>query len=365
MKIFFDHQAFTLQNYGGISRYFCELISGINKEESEEAHLSLLWSNNVHLEEYRLSKLEYPFQGKHRILQKSNNIFNTVEATLSKYDIYHATYFSNFLEKANRNKPLITTFYDMTYERLSHKFSDLSQDQSISDNKRKIAQKASHLIAISESTKKDMVELLDISPDKISVIYLGSSFKNISLIHKKEPATSNRPYILYVGNRNGYKNFETFIRASSGILIKYKVKLICAGGGDFRSYERNLINSLFLSDLVEYSTINDKILPGLYENALAFVFPSLYEGFGIPILEAFSCNCPCVVSNNSSLPEVAGDAALYIDPLDEDSISMSIERLINDPILRTELIKKGRDRLTFFSWTNTVKQTIDVYKKLV
>ncbi|AUD05060.1 glycosyltransferase family 4 protein [Spirosoma pollinicola] len=365
MKIFFDHQAFSLQNYGGISRYFCELINGINSSDINNAHLSLLWSNNAHVKEYGLSGLTYPLPGKHRLLSTSNKLFNIVDARLNNYDIYHATYFDDFLGNLNTKKPLVTTFYDMTYERLAHKFSDLSQDKSISENKRKIAKSSAHLIAISESTKNDMVELLGVAPEKISVIYLGSSFVNEANTSEKESFKSDKPYLLYVGNRNGYKNFETFIRASSGILIKYDVKLICAGGGVFSLEEQDLFKSLFVSDLVEYSPVNDKILPKLYKSAISFVFPSLYEGFGIPVLEAFSCDCPCVVSNTSSLPEVAGEAAFYIDPLSEDSIAHGIERVITEPSLRAELVKKGKDRLKQFSWDNTVRQTVELYQKLV
>ncbi|WP_020601972.1 glycosyltransferase family 4 protein [Spirosoma spitsbergense] len=368
MKVFYDHQAFTLQKYGGISRYYCELIKGINKTEIDTAHLSLLWSNNVHLKEYDISSFIYPFTKRHRLLTETNKIYNLLDAKLNNYDIFHATYFDEFLESSISLKPFITTFYDMTYERLSHKFAELSGDKSIIGQKKKIAKCATHLIAISESTKNDMIEYLDVTPEKVTVIHLASSFSNNTDICPYVSDGNNeniRPYLLYVGNRSGYKNFKFFLCAVAQTLIRNGIRLVCAGGESFTKDEKQLIASLLLNNLVSHAMINDSILHELYKKALAFVFPSLYEGFGIPILEAFACECPCVLSNTSSLPEVAGEAALYINPLDRDSISVAIERIVMDTELRQVLIKRGKIRLENFSWHRTVAETLNVYNWLI
>lgn len=365
MRIFFDHQTFSNQLYGGISRYFCELISGINNNDHHTAHLSLLWSNNVHLKEYNLSALPYPFPKRHRLLQKSNQLFNKVDLKMGEYDIYHATYFSDFLTDSNNIRPFVTTFYDMTYERLSHKFTELSKDTLIIEQKKRIASRASHLIAISQSTKQDMIDILGISPERITVIHLGSSFAFDLPNVTYSSDTIEKPYLLYVGNRSGYKNFRLFLKAASSLIKKHQIAIICAGGGKFDEDELTLIGSLSIAGLIKHIAIDDKILPNLYRKAIAFVFPSLYEGFGIPILEAFSCNCPCIVSNTSSLPEVAGDAALYINPFDRESITNALNRIITDSTLRTELIQRGQKRLPLFSWQTTVEQTLDLYKSLV
>lgn len=366
MRIFFDHQAFSLQNYGGISRYFCELITGINAGSVDKAHLSLFWSNNVHLEEYNLPILTYPFKDKYsRLLHKPNQFYNYVDYKINNYDIYHATYFDDFLSSKIGTKPFITTFYDMIYERLSQQFAELAVNKTIIPQKKEIAQQASHLIAISESTKQDMVDLLGVAPEKITVIYLGSSFTpRLKNLVNDSPKIS-QPYILYVGRRYDYKNFIPFLRAVSPLLIKHKVKLICAGGDEFTSTERNVMQSLTVSNYVEYRAINDAILQDLYENAIAFVFPSLYEGFGIPILEAFACKCPCVISDATSFPEVAGDAAMYFDPTKEESIRNAVESVILSESLRNKLIELGEQRLAHFSWQRTVKETLELYNKLV
>ncbi|MCK8492298.1 glycosyltransferase family 4 protein [Spirosoma sp. RP8] len=364
MKIFFDHQTFSNQLYGGISRYICELVNGINIQSEHTAHLSVLWSNNIHLKEYNIKKYSYPFSKRHRLLVKSNELFNKIDFKIGNYNIYHATYFSDFLvnSAASVPIPIVTTFYDMNYELLADRFAELAKDSTITLRKKAIAQRSTHIIAISESTKKDLVNILDINPSKISVIHLASSFKlNTDSILKE----ARQPYLLYVGNRDGYKNFVPFLQSIAHILKKYKVKLVCAGGGHFNRAEASLLTLLEIKDLVDYATINDKSLQNLYYNATAFIFPSLYEGFGIPVLEAFACDCPCIVSNRSSLPEVAGDAALYIDPEDPESISSAVEKLILDDTLRDNLIEKGRLRLKMFTWEKTVRKTLDLYSDLL
>jgi glycosyltransferase involved in cell wall biosynthesis len=121
---------------------------------------------------------------------------------------------------------------------------------------------------------------------------------------------------------------------------------------------------LAVKNLVSHVMINDSILHELYREAHAFIFPSLYEGFGIPILEAFACGCPCILSNTSSLPEVAGEAAIYIDPTDRDSIAIAVERIIMDTELRHVLIERGKKQLERFSWQRTIEDTLNLYNSL-
>lgn len=365
MNIFFDHQTFTQQNYGGISRYFCELITGINQTNQHGAYLSTLWSNNIHLRDYKLHILPYPFPKRYRLLCKSNQVYNYLESKIKKFDIYHATYFDSFLIKSIRPKPVIATFHDMTYERLAHEFVELSSDKLIIAQKKKIAKEASHLISVSESTKRDMIEFMGIPPEKISVIYHGSSFQLVNENSSTTNLINDKPYLLYVGNRPGYKNFITFFKGVAHLLVRYEIDLVCAGGGEFSSSEENLFRILSVRNYVKYKRVDDTIIRDLYSQAIAFIFPSLYEGFGIPVLEAFSCNCPCIISNTSSLPEVAGDAALYIDPRDQESISNAVEKIILDNTLRNDLIRKGQLQLLEFSWKRTVNETLNVYQKLL
>ncbi|QHW00499.1 glycosyltransferase family 4 protein [Spirosoma endbachense] len=366
MRIFFDHQTFSLLTYGGIPRYYAELIRGINSTPDNSAYLPLLVSNNIHLRETNIAVR--PFFANIRIPKKLQSIYylnrqyTIYKLNQQPYDVFHATYYDPYFLPYLKKRPFVVTFLDMIHEKFGTQFSELAYNGVITEQKRLLANRADRIIAISESTKNDIVELLNIAPSKIDVIYLGSSLSPEPL--KPSSRISEPSFLLFVGNRSMYKNFIFFLKAIHPVLKKYKIKLLCAGGGEFTKAERALIQSLNADLLVEQCSINDQTLPILYQKALAFIFPTLYEGFGIPVLEAFACDCPCVVSNVSSLPEVAGDAALYIDPTMSDSIIYAVERLVNDSNLRETLIQKGRKQLTKFSWQHTVAETLSLYKNI-
>ena len=363
MKIFFDYQTFCQQLYGGISRYFCELITGINKTDNQ-AHLSLLHSNNAHLREYGLNVMPNYFPKRHRFSHLTNRTYNIVDFRSNSYDIYHATYFDPFFSKYIGRKPYVVTFYDMIYEKFGDRFDAIGENQTIIKWKQEISKNAAGLIAISENTKQDMVNYLGINPERIRVIYLSGSMK-FDTHFSVETKRSQQPYILYVGNRGLYKNFIPFLKAVSPILKTYGLQLVCAGGQPFNNDERTVIKSCDVETNVEYRSVTDQVLADLYSNAVAFVYPSLYEGFGIPILEAMSCRCPCLLSNSSSLPEVAGEAALYFNPDDLDDMRSTLRKLMDDQSLRTQLIEAGIERAATFSWDRTVRETLSLYGEII
>ena len=196
------------------------------------------------------------------------------------------------------------------------------------------------------------------------MVYLGSSLKNT-----KSQLKISMPerYILYIGERWDYKNFEIFLKSIIPLLKKDKdIYLICGGSNPFNKNEIKYFKYLDCEHRVLHIKIdNDVILANLYKHAMAFIFPSLYEGFGIPILESFSCGCPVILSNSSSFPEVAGDAGVYFNPEDELSIRKAIESVIYDDNLREEMKKKGYKQLSKFSWEKTALQTKKVYESLI
>ena len=367
MNFFYDHQTFSLQNYGGISRYFSELICGINASTAHTAYLSVRYTDNVYAHELGLvSKSFLPdvdFPKRMPIVYRINKLFSTCDLLTRSCDVVHATYYDPYFLRFTSRKPTVVTFLDMTHERLGAQFKELAADRSITARKREVAKRATQIIAISESTKQDIVNLFGVDPDKIKVVYLGNSLKSVDPSDTTIPNVSS-PYILYVGNRGYYKNFTLFLTAVVPILRSNGLRLVCAGGGEFTKKEIELINYLGVTAFVEQLPINDQSLRKLYTKATLFAFPSLYEGFGIPVLEAFSCNCPCVLSNQSSLPEVAGGAAVYFDPTDIDSIRTSITRVIDDKVLRMALIELGRQQVTKFSWQRTVEETVILYESL-
>ena len=144
-----------------------------------------------------------------------------------------------------------------------------------------------------------------------------------------------------------------------------ELHVVCAGSLPFTHKEKMFLKNMNILDKVHHVKINDAILKNLYRNARAFVFPSLYEGFGLPVLEAFSCGCPVIMSNTSSLPEIGGDGAIYFNPSDKESIILAIEKVLFNERYRDDLIKKGYNRLKIFSWEITADKTKKLYESLL
>lgn len=366
MKILYDHQTFTNQEYGGISRYYYELIRRFKGNEYS-CDVSLLLTNNAYLNSTTCKGL-YPFfkkhnfRGKWEMMNKVNQYQSIRKIKKNKFDILHPTYYDTYFLKHLKDKPFVVTFLDMIQEKFADKYEIYIQDEETRKNKLLLLQKASKIISISESTKKDIIHIYGVDGDKIEVIYLGSSLNSEGNTDSLLPDTR---YLLFVGNRNLYKNFNFYLESVAELLKDFKIMLVCAGAGEFTDSEVNLIKELGLSDLVKHFKINDAILFSLYKNALAFVFPSLYEGFGIPVLEAFSSECPCLLSTGGSLREVGAEAALYFDPQNAKQIRDSLSALIVNQTLRNDLVEKGKERLKLFSWDKTYDKTIKLYESIL
>jgi glycosyltransferase involved in cell wall biosynthesis len=367
MKVLYDHQIFSTQIYGGISRYFIELMKNIENDNGIKYDLSLRYSNNHYLNEYNDLKYKpffknFTFRGKYRLINILNKNISKKLLIKRDYDIFHPTYYDPYFLNILNNKPLVLTIYDMIHEIYPEMFS--SKDET-SKRKKLLAQKATKIIAISENTKKDIIRFFNIDEKKIEVIYLANSInpsKSIDDINIDLP----KKYILFVGSRSIYKNFNLFIEAISPLLIEdIELNVVCVGGGNFKEMEKEKFKKLNIINKIFQYAANDYILAYLYQKAIAFVFPSLYEGFGIPILEAFSCGCPVIASDASSLPEVAGDAAIYFNPKDKLSILDSIQQVIYKKDLRKQLLNKGYQRIKQFTWKKTAHQTKKLYEGIL
>lgn len=366
MKILYDHQIFTSQKYGGISRYFYELVKEFDEMGDVEIDIPLVISNNHYISEKQYTKHldllpNKQFRGKHRVFNLFNKPNSIYELKKQNFDIFHPTYYDPYFLKYLGDKSFVLTVYDMIHEKFSELFPVNNQ---VSKNKKLLVQKATKVIAISQSTKQDLIELFGTDESKIEVIYLGNSM----IIDNKKGFDINlsNKYILFVGSRGGYKNFDKFLNAVSWLLKEDKdLHLICVGGGGFSTDELVKIETMKIKNQVTQYNLNDDILAYFYSKALAFIFPSLYEGFGIPALESFACGCPLICSDTSSLPEIAEDGAVYFDPYSEDSICEAIEKVIYDEILQDELRKKGFEQLKKFSWEKTAMETKRVYESIM
>lgn len=173
-------------------------------------------------------------------------------------------------------------------------------------------------------------------------------------------------YILMVGNRDRYKNGNVVLKALKKVKeVIGDLQLVCVGGGSFSDVEIGLMEELGVRESVMQISLTDDELYYAYQYAECFVFPSLYEGFGIPILEAFYCKCPVILSNASCFPEIAQDGALYFEPDNEEELAEKICLLLQKPSLADKLIEKGNERLKMFSWENTVAETYEFYKEII
>lgn len=361
IKVLYDYQAFHIQRFGGISRYFYELLTRMNDAETD---VSLMFSMNRYINTYSRKK---HFCVPVRMFKILEGLFRKInkEHSLSvirkgDFDVFHPTYYDPYFLEALGEKPFVLTIHDMTHERFPQFYSEKDRTPI---NKRILAERAERIIAISESTKRDIIEFYGISEDKIDVVYHGIE---CSPIIEGRPNDLPEEYILYVGERRRYKNFENTAKAFAEVRKTHKDCYLVLTGRAISDSEAELFASLGISDYVKtYTDVSDEVLYQLYHNAQLFVYPSLYEGFGIPILEAFSQDCPVALSNASCFPEVAGDAGEYFEALDVASQANAFLHIMDDAVYRKLLITRGRERVTEFTWDKTAQLTRDSYQTVM
>lgn len=383
LRVLLDGQIFEMQRIGGISKYYCELISASKSQGEVEFLLPLSHSKNVHLSAldrfkeacdsgpcmYKKFLVPFRFPGKgflyrsylrHWEKYKGNKAVFQKASRGKSFDVFHPTYYGGWSDFSQLKYPVVVTVHDMIHELLP----EFVPDDGTSGQKRKAVTAAKHIIAISESTKADLVRLWGVSPDKVTVVHHGSNFKErptLDICHLGLP----KKFILFVGERRGYKNFWIFARAISYLMENDTELNLVVVGRPFDSSEQAELNTLCYHPRIIHFQPSDAQLPGVYGKAMCFVFPSLYEGFGFPILEAMACGCPVAMSSTSSFPEVGGEAAIYFDPTDSDQIQSAVRSLLVDENLRVKLIQLGLERVKLFTWEKAAKETIAVYEKAV
>jgi glycosyltransferase involved in cell wall biosynthesis len=373
MKIAFDHQAFTLQKTGGVSRYFCRLADRLSQSDNRS-------TNNVNVgvfaPVYRNQYLrqvpksivhgyavsDYPLKTA-TVCVNANRLLARQLIKKWQPDIVHETYFSS-KQIAPAGCPVVLTVFDMISE-LDLIAKGCSKKDLRTTDKYKSVMRADHVICISQSTKQDFIDLFDISAEKISVVYLACD----PVKGEDAPTTeesNQRPYLLYVGLRDGYKNFNGLLRAiSSSPQIMKEFDLLAFGGGTFNAAEQDLIKDLgFGVGQVKQIGGGDAILNSLYKKASALVYPSTYEGFGLPPLEAMSHRCPVISSNTSSMPEIIAQAGQYFDPHSTESMTSAIEAVVLSSSRTKELIKLGVERQKYFTWERCAQETLSIYRAL-
>lgn len=367
MRIAFDHQIFGWQRFGGISRYFFELANHLAKDPNQPAECRIVCP--VLVTDYlRQAAPALQVTGMYApAIRRTGRIYRILNRMLAPFflrrwrpDILHETYYSQ-KTVAPRDCRIVLTVFDMIHELYPEYYP--SWDTTRKEKAAAVA-RADHIICISENTRADLIRLLQVPKEKTSVVHLGFSLSNDSLVNLPPP---RRPFILFVGLRAGYKNFNRLLQAyASRPKLRDSYDLVAFGGGSFSAQEFALIQHLNLDPgQVHHVGGADALLGTLYKQATLFVYPSLYEGFGIPPLEAMSFDCPVACSNTSSMPEIVADAAILFDPSDTESIADSLETLCSDKQLRAELRQRGHKRLEAFSWHRCALETMSIYKKVL
>lgn len=364
MRIAYDQQVFSLQKHGGISRYFAELVQNLaQRPDVEPTVIAPVFINEYLLragvrERVRGRFFPYEFRGNARVARVMNHVLLPFYWAGRHFDIVHETYYSPIAR--GRGRVRVLTIYDMIHELFPGDFPDTERVRAA---KRAAASRADHIICISETTRQDAIRLLGVAPERTSVIYLGCSLESPGL--QAAPMDHAPPCILYVGVRSGYKNFQVLLEAyGASQQLRKRYPLVAFGGRPFSAEERHRIDELGLGGRVHQIAGSDALLKAHYRSAVAFVYPSRYEGFGIPPLEAMANGCPVACSNAGSIGEVVGPAGAYFDPDDRDGLQRILERLADDQQYAAELRGKGFAQIKKYSWEECAAQTLATYARL-
>ncbi len=348
----------------GLGRYSRGLIEALGRVDAENQYEILMPDDSYRFPErpnmrYRL--IRFPFF-KRRFWEQ------VAPSLVGRYDLLHFPYDScvawkrgAFMVTVHDVKPLIFGT-DTGRSRLN--LNRLVERMAVRDKWAKI----DHVLTDSHCSRRDIAARLGVPAERITVVYPGVEQERF----KPLPASSvgsdgSRPYILCVAGADPTKNVEVLVEAFARLphQVRDAHDLILAG--DFRRrvdlYQRVRLAGIE-KQTVFAGIVSDDRLVDLYQHAALFVFPSLYEGFGLPVLEAMACGCPVISSDSSSLPEVAGDAAILVGPSDVEGFARQMERVLTDASLRQDLRKRGLERAAQFSWDRTARETVAVYRQV-
>ncbi|MEM7555429.1 MAG: glycosyltransferase family 1 protein [Cyanobacteria bacterium P01_A01_bin.84] len=372
----------------GVGFYVYNLINAIDKLQRQAQHdlqLSLVYQPGLKkwlrgkydipdiLQRYSdLKVIPLPVRLYNLLIKISPQLFAaSFESSLQSPDIIHGTNHSVYPCLKSRR---IMNIYDLTFIKYPQYVDTVVQ--TYREQVKRNLKWTDLIITISESSKCDAVKYLNIPPEKVWVTPLASRYhknylssEKINQLQQQIEYDFSRPYLLFVSTIEPRKNVEAIIQAFNYLKEKHKIDhnlvLIGKKGWKYQPVFTAIANSPYKNYIYHLDYLSDEIVALFYTNADLFVYPSHYEGFGLPVLEAMIFSIPVVTSNTSSLPEVAGDAALLIDPNQPIELAEAILQIISNPSLSQELIRKGEERVNLFSWERTAKDTIAAYRSLL
>ena len=371
MQVFFDDQIFQKQQHGGISRYFCNLAQGLAQRGDMRVILFGGWHTNSLIQELvscnRLKLIQKPRPPSLKI--------NRFAKTLSRWwrrlaflqaiqqdseTIYHPTYFQIDPFLRRHAKATVLTLYDM----IAELFPQPNQVKHRQDKKTALLQ-ADAIIAISHSTQKDLQNFYPSVTERTSVVYLTSNLGCLKPSKLPDFFLLEGSYFLILGGRRRYKNGLLALQAF-GLLAQKFPNIHCvlsSQEGSLRAEEKAVLAKAGVSERVHVLFADDVLLLRLFKGAIALVYPSRYEGFGLPVLEAMQQGCPVITTRLSSLPEVAGEAAIYVNPDSAQDIATAMARLLAEPQTVKSYVSKGYAQAKKFSLTNMAAGTLAVYER--
>jgi glycosyltransferase involved in cell wall biosynthesis len=358
--VLFTGDIFRLQPRGGITRYFSELILRLRRPARVVAGLH----QSPVIREGRLPAEAARYMPGFRLSPRPRALVNEwVDAWRigrGPDGILHPTYYRDPARLPAR--PLVLTVYDMAHERFPEIFRRRWWNaEDPARWKKAILERADRVVCISESTRRDLIEFLSVDERKTRVIHCGST--DWSAVGAEEVPGLGPPFFLWVGERHTYKNFAATLFAWGTSGAAGSTSILCVGGGPLRPAEREQAAKLGVLERVRQMTLRDSELRWAYEHALGLLYTSRCEGFGLPLVEAMSLGCPVVASGTSSMPEVAGDVAIYVDPEDAESIRDGIEDCLatgRDEPTRARL----RAQAALFSWERCAEAHEALYREL-
>ena len=371
MDVFIDALIYQNQRRGGISRIYNEILPQICEMDSSlKFHLMTsgrlkqplpTHANIQHLRLMPVNDFLRPYRFWWPFLSSVRSFVQKSALKDSRDKVWHSTYYSQIEEWQG---PVVVTVADMIHEHFAHLFKR-ERDRYFRDQKRKCIVNADAVICISETTAIDLRQMFNVEADRIQVIPLAYS----SMFRPLQAETTSRfaswpPFFLYVGDHlTHYKNFKFLLQAYANWKHRNEVDLVVVGSG-WAKDELSYIRELGVENQIRLlSNIDDETLCNLYNLAVAFIYPSLYEGFGIPLLEAMACGCPVIASNIPSSQEVAGDCPIYFDPTKVHSLIAALDASYSEGRL-SKRIEAGISRAKCFSWEKTAKKTLSVYRSL-
>lgn len=380
MKILIDLRILARSQFSGIVEYTKSLVSHLLLVDQKNEYLFFYngfhksalpeeWTNNPQV---KVIDSSIP----NRLWSFNNKFFNLPKIDKKiKADVFFSPHF-NILSLADYSKRIFT-FHDLSFIHYPNFFSNRDKFWHWLQDYRRQVKTANHLIAVSDFTRQDIIDNLSVSPERITRIYSGinpfyrkiasedKDLKEFQKVHRLE-----KPFLFYLGVIEPRKNIPAIIKAFNILKTEKDFKdlrLIIAGskGWLYDKVFQEAKNSKFREEIIFWGAATPLEALFLYNLAAVFVYPSFFEGFGFPPLEAQACGLPVITSNRSSLPEIMGDSALMVDPWRIDDLALTLKKLLTDQNLRKRLQEAGFENIQRFNWAKTAQQTIRVFKGLV